>query len=125
MADDADNPTSDKFLEVYLLIILCFIYAKWMCKGMPAATSFVDKLQLYVAEWASAADEQNVVTEHRLHDGTTWVAYLQWYLPRTDAGDVRACYPDTATCPGPRQDPAGRDVPGAPRPDRRHSGKLR
>jgi hypothetical protein len=42
-----------------------------------------------------------------------------------DAGDVRACYPATATCPGPRHGPAGRDVPGAPRPDRRHSGKLR
>jgi hypothetical protein len=49
---------------------------------MPAATSFVDKLQSYVAEWASAAHEQNVVTEHCLHDGATWVAYLQWYLPR-------------------------------------------
>jgi hypothetical protein len=36
-----------------------------------------------VVEWASAAHEQNVVTEHRLHDGTAWVAYLQWYLPRT------------------------------------------
>jgi hypothetical protein len=36
-----------------------------------------------VAEWASAAHEQNVVTEHRLHDGAAWVAYLQWYLPRT------------------------------------------
>jgi hypothetical protein len=42
-----------------------------------------------------------------------------------DAGDVRACYPATATCPGPRQGPAGRDLPDAPRPDRRHSGKLR
>jgi hypothetical protein len=41
-----------------------------------------------------------------------------------DAGDVRACYPATATCPEPRQDPAGRDIPGAPRPDHRHSGKL-
>jgi hypothetical protein len=48
-----------------------------------AATSFVDKLQQYVDEWASAAHEQNVVTEHRLHNGATWVAYLQWYLPRT------------------------------------------
>jgi hypothetical protein len=50
---------------------------------VPAATSFVDRLQPYVAEWSSAAHEQNVVTEHRLHDGTAWVAYLQWYLPRT------------------------------------------
>jgi hypothetical protein len=48
-----------------------------------AATSFVGKLQPYVDEWASAAHEENVVTEHRLHNGTTWVAYLQWYLPRT------------------------------------------
>jgi hypothetical protein len=50
---------------------------------VPAAISFVDRLQPYVAEWASAAHEQNVVTEHRLHDGPSWVAYLQWYLPRT------------------------------------------
>jgi hypothetical protein len=35
-----------------------------------------------VAEWASAAHEQNIVTEHRLHDDAAWVAYLQWYLPR-------------------------------------------
>jgi hypothetical protein len=33
-----------------------------------AATSFVDRLQPYMAEWASATHEQNVVTEHRLHD---------------------------------------------------------
>jgi hypothetical protein len=33
-----------------------------------AVTSFVDMLQPYMAEWASAAHEQNVVTEHRLHD---------------------------------------------------------
>jgi hypothetical protein len=44
-------------------------YARWTRKGVPTATSFVDKLQPYVAEWASAAYEQNVVTEHRLHDG--------------------------------------------------------
>jgi hypothetical protein len=42
-----------------------------------------------------------------------------------DAGDVRVCYRATATYFGPRQGPAGRDLPGAPRPDRRHSGKLR
>jgi hypothetical protein len=48
-----------------------------------AVTSFVDKLRPYVAEWASAAHEQNIVTEHRIHDGATWVAYLQWYFPRT------------------------------------------
>jgi hypothetical protein len=49
-------------------------YARWMRKGVPAATSFVDRLQPYVAEWASAAHEQNVVTEHRLHDDAAWVA---------------------------------------------------
>jgi hypothetical protein len=58
-------------------------YARWTHKGVPAATSFVDRLQSYVVEWASAAHEQNVVTEHRLHDGAAWVAYVQWYLPRT------------------------------------------
>jgi hypothetical protein len=41
-------------------------------------TPFVDKLQPYMNEWASAAHEENVITEHRLHDGVTWVAYLQW-----------------------------------------------
>jgi hypothetical protein len=51
--------------------------------GVAAATSFFDRLQLYVAEWASAAHEQNVVTEHHLHAAAAWVAYLQWYLPRT------------------------------------------
>jgi hypothetical protein len=38
---------------------------------VPAATSFVDRLQPYVAEWAYAAHEQNIVTEHRLHDAAT------------------------------------------------------
>jgi hypothetical protein len=41
-----------------------------------ATTSFVDKLQLYVAKWASAAHEQNVVNEHCFHNGASWVAYL-------------------------------------------------
>jgi hypothetical protein len=41
-----------------------------MRKGVPAAMSFVDKLQPYVAEWASAVHEHNVITEHRLHDDT-------------------------------------------------------
>jgi hypothetical protein len=58
-------------------------YARWKRKGVPAATSFVDRLRPYVAEWASVAHKQNVVTERRLHDGAAWVAYLQWYLPRT------------------------------------------
>jgi hypothetical protein len=38
-----------------------------------------------------------------------------------DAGDVHACYPATATCPGPRQDPAAHHVPGVSRPDRRQA----
>jgi hypothetical protein len=50
---------------------------------MAAATLLVDKLQSYMVDWASAAHEQNIVTEHRLHDGVAWVAYLQWYLLRT------------------------------------------
>jgi hypothetical protein len=53
-----------------------------MHKGVPAATSFIDRLQPYMDEWVSATHEQNVVTEHRFHDGAAWVAYLQWYLPR-------------------------------------------
>jgi hypothetical protein len=48
-----------------------------MRKGVPAATSFIDRLQPYVDEWASATHEQNVVTEHRFHDDAAWVAYLQ------------------------------------------------
>jgi hypothetical protein len=48
-----------------------------------AETSFADKLQSYVDEWVSAAHKQNVVTEHHLHDGAAWVAYLQLYLTRT------------------------------------------
>jgi hypothetical protein len=52
-------------------------YARWTRKGVPAATSFVDMLQPYVAEWASAAHEQNVVIENRLHAvAAAWVAYL-------------------------------------------------
>jgi hypothetical protein len=50
-----------------------------------------------VAEWASTAHEQNVVTEHRLHNGAAWVAYLQWYLPRTR---IRVTYVP-ATLPSP------------------------
>jgi hypothetical protein len=50
---------------------------------VPAASSFVDRLHPYMAERASATLEQNVVTEHRLHNAAAWVAYLQWYLPRT------------------------------------------
>jgi hypothetical protein len=34
-----------------------------------AARSFVDKMQPYAPEWASVPYEQNVVTEHRLHNG--------------------------------------------------------
>jgi hypothetical protein len=87
---------------------------------VPTTMSFVDRLQSYVAEWASAAHELNVVTEHRLGSVRSVVPTKD-----ADAGDVHACYPATATCPGPRQGPAGRDVPGALRPDRRHNGKLR
>jgi hypothetical protein len=66
-----------------------------------AATSYVDKLQLYVAEWASEAHEQNVVTEHHIHDGTAWVAYLQWYLPRTQ---TRVTYVPATPPPVPDHD---------------------
>jgi hypothetical protein len=52
-------------------------YARWSRKGVAAVTSFFDTLQPFVADWASAAHEQNVVTEHRLHAAAAWVAYLQ------------------------------------------------
>jgi hypothetical protein len=42
---------------------------------MAVLTPFFDRLQPYVAEWASAAHEQNVITEHHLH-ANAWVAYL-------------------------------------------------
>jgi hypothetical protein len=101
-------------------------YARWMRKGVAAATSFFDRLQPYVVEWASAAHEQNVChrapPSHRRRLGS-----VPSVVPTedADAGDVRARYRAIATCPGPRQGTAGRDLPGAPRPDRRHSGKLR
>jgi hypothetical protein len=41
----------------------------WTRKGVAAATLSVDKLQPYVAKWASTVHEHNVVTDHRLHDG--------------------------------------------------------
>jgi hypothetical protein len=68
-------------------------YARWTRKGMVVATSFFHRLQPYVAEWVSAAHEQNVVSEHRLHDAAAWVAYLQWYLPRTRVTYVPATAP--------------------------------
>jgi hypothetical protein len=77
--------------------------------------SFVDRLQPYVAEWASAAHEQNVVTEHRLHDGATWVAYLQWYLPRTRTQVMYV----PATPPPPRVPDHDRVLPNATYPVRR------
>jgi hypothetical protein len=87
-----------------------------MRKSVPAATSFVDKLQPYVAEWASAVHEQNVVTEHRLHDGAAWVACLQWYLLRTQ---TRVTYV-SATPPPPPVPDHDRILPGATYPVRRY-----
>jgi hypothetical protein len=38
-------------------------YARWMLKGVPAVTSFADRLQPYVAEWVSATvDGENPST---------------------------------------------------------------
>jgi hypothetical protein len=103
-------------MNIQLPIILCFMfYARWTRKGVAAATSFFDRLQSYVAEWASAAHEQNVVTEHRLHDAITWVAYLQWYLPRTQ---TRVTYMP-ATAPPPRVLEHDRVLPDATYPVRR------
>jgi hypothetical protein len=101
-------------------------YARWTRKDVPAATSFADRLQLYVAEWASAAHLQNV--RHRAPPSRRHrLGSIPSVVPTEDAdtSDVRACYPTTATCPGPRQGLAGCDLPGAPRLDCRHNGKLR
>jgi hypothetical protein len=76
-------------------------YARWTRKGVPEVTCFVDRLQPYMVEWAFAAHEQNVVTEHRLDDGAAWVAYLQWYLPRTR---TRVTYVPTTPPPPPIPD---------------------
>jgi hypothetical protein len=90
-------------------------YARWTRKGVLAVTSFADRQQPYVAEWASAAHEQNVVTEHRLHDTAAWVAYLQWYLPRTR---TRVTYVP-ATSPPPPVPGHDRVLPDATYPVRR------
>jgi hypothetical protein len=90
-------------------------YVRWSRKGVAAPTSFFDRLQPYVAEWASAAHEQNVVTEHRLHDVAAWVAYLQWYLPRTR---TRVTYVP-ATAPPPRVLDHDRVLPDVTYPMRR------
>jgi hypothetical protein len=87
-------------------------YARWSRKGVAAPTSFFDRLQPYVAEWASAAHEQNVVTEHCLHDVAAWVAYLQWYLPRTR---TRVTYVP-ATVPPPPVSDHDRVLPNATYP---------
>jgi hypothetical protein len=68
-----------------------------------------------VAEWASAAHEQNVATEHRLHAVAAWVAYLQWYLPRTR---TRVTYMP-ATAPPPPVPDHDRVLPDATYPVRR------
>jgi hypothetical protein len=85
-----------------------------MRKGVPAVISFIDRLQPYVVEWASAAHEQNVVTEHRLNDGAAWVAYLQWYLPRMR---TRVTY--VTTLPPPPVPNHDRILPDATYPVRR------
>jgi hypothetical protein len=90
-------------------------YARWMRKGVPAAMSFVDRLQPYVVEWVSVAHEQNVITEHCLHDAAAWVAYLQWYLPRTR---TRVTYVH-ATPPPPPVPDHDRVLPSATYPVRR------
>jgi hypothetical protein len=92
-------------------------YARWSRKGVAVATSFFDRLQHYVAEWASAAHEQNVVTEHRLHAAAAWVAYLQWYLPRTRTR-TRVTYVP-ATAPPPRVPDHDRVLPDVTYPVRR------
>jgi hypothetical protein len=90
-------------------------YARWSRKGVAAATSFFDRLQPYVAEWASAAHETNFITEHRLHDAAAWVAYLQWYLPSTRTWVT--CVP--ATAPPPPVPDHDRVLPDATYPVRR------
>jgi hypothetical protein len=64
--------------------------------------SFVDRLQPYVAEWASAAHKQNVVTKHHLHD-TAAIPEHFWPGPTRPAGPARA-----RPAPGPPTDLTGR-----------------
>jgi hypothetical protein len=49
----ATSATYSAQVIYHLPVLIIFRYSK----GMPVATSFVDKLQPYVAEWASAAHE--------------------------------------------------------------------
>jgi hypothetical protein len=63
--------------------------ARWTRKGVPAATSFADRLQPYVAEWASAAHEQNVVTEHRLRDEVLDLIFAADRGPPPDREEAR------------------------------------
>jgi hypothetical protein len=86
----------------------------WSRKGVAAAMSFFDRLQPYVAEWASAVHEQNIVTEHHLR-AVAWVSYLQWYLPRTR---TRVTYVPTTAPPPPVPD-HDRILPDATYPVRR------
>jgi hypothetical protein len=114
--------------NIQLPIILYFMfYARWTRKGVPATTSFVDKLQLYVAEWASRRMSRTSSPSTAFTTTPLGSRTFSGTVPTEDAnaGDVRACYPATATCPGPRRGPAGRGLPGALRLDRRHSSKLR
>jgi hypothetical protein len=43
------------------------------------STQWVDKLQLYVAQWADVTD--HIVAEESPHDDAAWTSYLTWYIP--------------------------------------------
>jgi hypothetical protein len=100
-------------------------YARWTRKGVPAATSFADRLQPYVAEWASAEHEQNVVIEHRLHAAAAWVAYLQWYLPRTRTRVTYVPLPQHRHLPWTTTGSCRTRPTRCAEPDHQHIGKLR
>jgi hypothetical protein len=47
-------------------------YARWMRKGVLAATSFIDRLQPYVAEWASCDIPPRKISYYRLKTNPLW-----------------------------------------------------
>jgi hypothetical protein len=77
------------------------------------STSWVDRIQPYVAAWVTAAAPENVVTEDRPHDDRVWEADIQWCtLEDSDARDVRSTAATNAVS-GCGEDPSFCHLPGA------------
>ena len=88
---------------------------------MGATTLWAERMQPYVDAWATAPE--HVVTEARPHDDAAWVAYITWYVQRTQ---TRVMYVPmvTPTDPGRAQDPSSCHVPGATGSELRSRGEF-